>query len=118
MPGRISVRSRQASVNSGASGGRVSGWLVTTTRHGWSRPLGRLCGDLALGFLGIGGLWTLADRAGIRPFAWVINQSLGLTPTHDPLLRAKAAQEDRWLREVLGRPGRGYAIPWREDLLY
>jgi len=44
--------------------------IVRALRHGWSRPLGRLCGDLALGFLGIGGLWTLADRAGIRPLGF------------------------------------------------
>ncbi len=57
-------------------------------------------------------------RAGIRPHAWIINQALGLTRTLDPLLRAKAGQEDRWLRDVLARPGRAYAIPWREDYLY
>jgi len=57
-------------------------------------------------------------RAGIRPYAWIVNQSLGLTPTHDPLLRAKARQEDRWLRDVLSRPCRSYAVPWREDYLY
>ena len=57
-------------------------------------------------------------RAGIRPHAWIINQALGLTRTLDPLLRAKAGQEDRWLRDVLVRPGRAYAIPWREDYLY
>ena len=57
-------------------------------------------------------------RAGIRPHAWIVNQALGLTPTRDPLLRAKASQEDRWLRDVLARPGRAYALPWREDYLY
>ena len=57
-------------------------------------------------------------RAAIRPYGWIVNQALGLTPTRDPLLRAKAGQEDRWLREVLSRPGRAYAVPWREDYLY
>ena len=57
-------------------------------------------------------------RAAIRPYGWIVNQSLGLTATRDPLLRAKAGQEDRWLRDVLGRPGRAYAVPWREDYLY
>jgi arsenite-transporting ATPase len=28
-------------------------------------------------------------RAGITPFAWIINQSLALTTTADPLLRAR-----------------------------
>ena len=58
------------------------------------------------------------DRAGIHPHAWIVNQSLGLTATRDPLLRAKAAQEDRWLREVLASTEHSYAIPWREDYLY
>lgn len=57
-------------------------------------------------------------RAGIRPHAWIVNQALGLTATHDPLLRAKASQESRWLKEVLGRQGPAYVVPWREDLLY
>lgn len=41
--------------------------ILRAWRHGWARPLGRLCGDVALAFLGIGGMWALADRAGLRP---------------------------------------------------
>lgn len=57
-------------------------------------------------------------RAGIRPFAWVVNQCLELTPTRDPLLRAKAARETAWLARVLEQAARSYALPWREDHLY
>jgi arsenite-transporting ATPase len=46
-------------------------------------------------------------RAGIEPFAWVINQSLAAAPVTDPLLRARAAAErpliDRVRRELAGR---------------
>lgn len=39
-------------------------------------------------------------RAGIEPHAWVINQSLALAGVSEGLLRARAAQELRYLREV------------------
>lgn len=58
------------------------------------------------------------ERAGIRPFAWIVNQSLSITPTRDPLLLAKAKQEHPWLRKVLDRPSPAYVLPWREDFLY
>lgn len=39
-------------------------------------------------------------RAGIEPFAWVINQSFAHTGTSDPLLVHRGANELRYLREV------------------
>ena len=46
-------------------------------------------------------------RAGIEPFAWVINQSLAAAPVTDPLLRARAAAErpliDRVRRTLAAR---------------
>lgn len=42
------------------------GWL-RATRRGRQQSLGRLCGDVALLFLGVGGAWTFADRAGYQP---------------------------------------------------
>ncbi len=56
------------------------------------------------------------ERAGIVPFAWVINQSL--TPLHvtDPILRARRAQEVPFLREVHERHARRIAlIPWQSQ---
>ena len=44
------------------------------------------------------------ERAEIRPFAWVIDQSLSPLPVSDPVLRQRRAQEARYLREVT-RPG-------------
>jgi arsenite-transporting ATPase len=51
-------------------------------------------------------------RARIEPFAWVVNQSL--TPLHvtDPVLRARRAQEDRHLQELVGHCARIVLEPW------
>jgi arsenite-transporting ATPase len=34
-------------------------------------------------------------RAGIEPFAWVVNQSFNATGTHDPVLQARGQSEER-----------------------
>ena len=39
-------------------------------------------------------------RAGIRPFAWVINQSLSPLPVRDPVLIARKYHEGPYIREV------------------
>jgi hypothetical protein len=44
--------------------------VMRTLRHGFARPLDRLCTDAALMFSLVGGLWTLADRLGIRPLGF------------------------------------------------
>lgn len=44
----------------------TTGWL--RARHGgWKRSFDRLGGDVAFIFLGVGGAWVFADRAGARP---------------------------------------------------
>ena len=59
----------------------------------------RLQGDLA--------------RAGITPFAWVINQSLRASGTHSPLLAQRGEYEAAYIAEVTGRLSRRCAlIPW------
>ncbi|HJV21934.1 MAG TPA: arsenical pump-driving ATPase [Holophagaceae bacterium] len=40
-------------------------------------------------------------RAGIRPFAWVVNQSLTPLVVMDPILKSRRAQEARFLNELL-----------------
>lgn len=45
-------------------------------------------------------------RAHIDPFAWIINQSLALTGTRDPLLLRRARAEARRFVEVVGGLGR------------
>jgi arsenite-transporting ATPase len=59
----------------------------------------RLQGDLA--------------RAGIEPEAWVINQSLLASGTHDPLLCQRGIYEIPFIRRVVDSPGKKSAlIPW------
>ena len=51
-------------------------------------------------------------RAGIRPFAWVVNQSFAPQQPSDPVLAARAAQEIAFIDEV-GRLGERVAlVPW------
>ena len=58
-------------------------------------------------------LQTDLRRAGIEPFAWVINQSLSGCGTQDPLLRERAAGETRFIREVAeGLARRTIRVPW------
>jgi arsenite-transporting ATPase len=53
------------------------------------------------------------DRAGISPFAWVVNQSFELTSSSDPLLRYKASSEAPFLDEVAAKLARRVAVvPW------
>ncbi len=52
------------------------------------------------------------ERAGIRPFAWVVNQSLTPVAVRDPVLAARRAGEVAYVEEVRSL-GRRYAIvPW------
>ncbi|MET9988348.1 arsenical pump-driving ATPase [Streptomyces mutabilis] len=52
-------------------------------------------------------------RAGIKPFAWVVNQSLAAAAPLDPLLVAKAHAESRYLAEVTTRHAeRSAVLPW------
>jgi len=52
-------------------------------------------------------------RAGITPYAWVINQSLAATETNDPVLAERAVLEQRYIAEVQDRLAQRVAlIPW------
>ncbi|MEW6435245.1 MAG: ArsA-related P-loop ATPase [Myxococcota bacterium] len=51
-------------------------------------------------------------RAGIRPFAWLVNQALTPLDVRDPLLRARRAHESRYLAEVAARAKRVAVVPW------
>ncbi len=55
------------------------------------------------------------SRAGIRPFAWVINQSLGPLAISDPFLQRRRARQTRFIHEVLGLAERLYVVPWTAD---
>ena len=56
-------------------------------------------------------------RSGLRPWTWVANSSLAATGTSDPVLRARAADEARWLAEIteasLRRPA---IVPWMAEV--
>jgi arsenite/tail-anchored protein-transporting ATPase len=55
-------------------------------------------------------------RAGIEPFAWVINQSLLASGTQDPLLRQRAAHERPLITKVQDQLSRRCAlVPWLPD---
>ncbi|TVS09393.1 MAG: arsenical pump-driving ATPase [Planctomycetaceae bacterium] len=52
-------------------------------------------------------------RAGIRPFGWVINQSLAPLPITDPVLLARQHHEGQYIREVVRqRASRTAIVPW------
>ena len=53
-------------------------------------------------------------RAGIEPFAWIINQSLQGCGTAHPVLRHREAAEARYIREVVETLSpRTCLIPWQ-----
>lgn len=52
-------------------------------------------------------------RAGIKPFAWVVNQSLSPLPLRNAFLRARQADERRFIQEVRQLSERLAIVPWR-----
>ncbi len=56
------------------------------------------------------------ERAGIAPYAWVINQSFCATGTRDPILSQRAALELRSIAEVRDKfASRLALIPWQTE---
>lgn len=55
-------------------------------------------------------------RAGIDPYAWIINQSFYATGTKDPILTARGRLEGPFISEVCGTLGsRVVLIPWKSQ---
>jgi arsenite-transporting ATPase len=53
-------------------------------------------------------------RAGITPYAWVVNQSLLPLEVHDPVLRGRRSHEQRYVDEVTDKHAcRTVIIPWQ-----
>lgn len=52
-------------------------------------------------------------RAGIRPAAWVVNQSMLATGTADPILAALARHEARWIDEAARIGGAVALVAWQ-----
>ena len=51
-------------------------------------------------------------RAEIRPFAWIVNQSLTPHEITDTLLAARRSRETRYIGEVTYISAQTYLIPW------
>ncbi len=56
-------------------------------------------------------------RAGIEPFAWVVNQSLTPLQVADPVLRSRRANEAAHLRELGAHATRIVLEPWSEGFV-
>lgn len=55
-------------------------------------------------------------RAGIEPFAWIVNQSFASDAIRDPVLRERGAREARYLAEVRdGLAARLAWVPWHAN---
>ena len=55
-------------------------------------------------------------RAGITPFAWVVNQCLSQSQIYDPILRARRDRELPYIAEVRTQLSQRFAVvPWRPD---
>jgi arsenite-transporting ATPase len=52
------------------------------------------------------------ERAEIKPFAWVVNQSLSPLSVSDSVLRQRRALEARYLNEVTGLASRAALVAW------
>jgi arsenite-transporting ATPase len=56
------------------------------------------------------------QRAGIQPFAWVINQSLTPLAVSDPVLRSRQRDEQMYIREVVDEHAvRAVIVPWQAE---
>lgn len=55
------------------------------------------------------------QRAGIHPFAWVVNQSLSPLKVTDPVLLSRQSAEAPYLKEVSERARRFAVEPWRVE---
>ncbi len=54
-------------------------------------------------------------RAGISPYAWIVNQSLAPVATADPVLTARRAAERPYLDEVRSISRRRAVVPWSAE---
>ncbi len=55
------------------------------------------------------------ERAGIAPFAWVVNASLAPLTVHDPVLRARREHERAFIQEVMATGARAAIVAWQAE---
>ena len=53
------------------------------------------------------------ERAGIEPFAWIVNQALTPLDLSDPVLASRRANEERSVAEVAAVSDRMVVVPWQ-----
>lgn len=56
-------------------------------------------------------------RADIKPFSWIVNQSLSPLCLKDPVLRTRRAREAEHLGELGRHTGRIVLLPWNSEML-
>jgi len=56
------------------------------------------------------------ERAQIRPFAWVVNQSLSPLAVTDAVLRQRRVLEARYLHEICALTHRVVLVPWMSEV--
>ena len=54
-------------------------------------------------------------RAGITPYAWVVNQSFAATDTRDPVLSARAGAELQYFNEVKSLSSKAFLLAWQPE---
>ena len=54
-------------------------------------------------------------RAGIEPYAWVVNQSFAESGATDPVLAERAARERPYIHEVAEQTTRLALVPWQAE---
>ena len=101
------------------AGLRQLGFLVDWVRDGVAAERELRTHPYAAAVLDLGlpqkdGMAVLQDlrRAGIEPWAWVINRSLSATSTEDPVLAARLRNERRQFKRVESLSRRLAIIPW------
>jgi len=54
------------------------------------------------------------ERAGIAPYAWIVNQSLVPLKVHHPVLKARRASEYKYIRQVQAIAPKMVIVPWQD----
>jgi len=53
------------------------------------------------------------ERAGIRPYAWIVNQSLTPLAVSDPLIASRRRNETPYIQKVLSMGSKTVIVPWQ-----
>ncbi|WP_281976158.1 ArsA-related P-loop ATPase [Halobacillus litoralis] len=56
-------------------------------------------------------------RADLHPKWWIMNQSLSVVPVSDPVLKAKAQVENKWVQRTVTHASKVAIIPWKKQAI-